>query len=116
MKIYGGCIEPEGQELDNDTCAHECDHCGGRGFTRNWQAAEGGSLNFYSRTWCADCHHEEGDGDDDGDEFYESHHMSEADYAAVYAEFDEILEADKAAPPPLTFRQKIVEIAKGLWH
>lgn len=57
MTIYGGCIEPEGRELDDETYRHECKCCGGRGHSRHWEAAEGGSLNRYFATWCEDCDH-----------------------------------------------------------
>lgn len=122
MKIYGGCIEPEGRFLENYIMPHDCKMCGGRGSTRFWEAAEGGCLNHYFSTWCEDCDHKEGNGGDGSDD-YDDSHMSPEDYAAIYAELDEILEDEEAeedapppSPPPLTFRQKLVEIAKGLWH
>ncbi|WP_435171718.1 hypothetical protein [Falsirhodobacter sp. 1013] len=60
-KIYGGCIDAEGRDLEDDVMEHVCRACGQRGRTRFWEKAEGGSLNSYQHTYCLDCTYQDGD-------------------------------------------------------
>jgi hypothetical protein len=44
--------------------------------------------------------------------------MTEADYAEIYAGLDEILEGQTANSkhPAQSLRQKLIQIAKRIWH
>ena len=58
MRVWGGCIEPEGMELDDLAVRTtvRCAECGGPAEYREWWAAEGGSLNRYTREDCPRCY------------------------------------------------------------
>ena len=67
MLVYGGCIEPGGMELDNDTYETECPHCEyPKAVKRAWQGCEGGSVNNYWRVNCEQCGYEDGEYDEFG--------------------------------------------------
>lgn len=54
-ELFGGCLESEYQEEDW-CCLVECPECGRwRATQRNFECAEGGSLNQYSSLSCDAC-------------------------------------------------------------
>lgn len=64
-RVYGGCIEPEGRELDDYTYSADCPQCRKPAKYRAWEAAEGGSINTYNSVSCPHCGHYETDADPD---------------------------------------------------
>ena len=61
MRVYGGCIEPGGMELDDDTYEAKCPECGSEhARKRSWQGCEGGSINNYWSLNCEDCGYSDG--------------------------------------------------------
>jgi DNA-directed RNA polymerase subunit RPC12/RpoP len=68
-RVYGGCVEPGGFDLDDDLETIECPKCGGAAFERYWEACEAGSINQYHTIRCTECGHEEGDLPDDDHDF-----------------------------------------------
>lgn len=58
--VFGGCIEPGGMELDDERDECECAGCGGVAIRRDWERAEGGSINFYWSEICTICNHKVG--------------------------------------------------------
>ena len=59
--VYGGCIEPGGIELDDETVSVKCPVCQGNAVQRYWESCDGGSINRYSTFACSDCGHLDGD-------------------------------------------------------
>lgn len=76
-RVYGGCIEPGGFELDNDVEAIVCPSCRGEALSRYWETCEGGSINQNRTIICTECSHAEGDLPDS---FYESQAAHEIAY------------------------------------
>ncbi|PJR10242.1 hypothetical protein CEJ86_29860 [Sinorhizobium meliloti] len=69
--VFGGCIEPEGYELSDDTIVTECTWCGGEAHQRFWETCEAGSINLNHTIICTVCGAADGDLDDsyfEGDE------------------------------------------------
>jgi len=68
-RVFGGCIEPGGMELDDNSFIDACQNtaCGMPANFRVWEGAEGGSINLYQRVRCTHCGYFESDhpGDDD---------------------------------------------------
>ncbi|MER9048226.1 hypothetical protein NKH89_13385 [Mesorhizobium sp. M0923] len=60
-RVYGGCIEPGGIDLDDDVEVIECPHCGGDAFERYWETCEAGSIDRNHTIICTACDHAEGD-------------------------------------------------------
>jgi len=77
-RVYGGCVEPGGFDLDDDIEAIKCPECGGEAYERYWEACEAGSINQYHTIRCTECGHEEGDLPDDSDD-YDLAHDAELD-------------------------------------
>lgn len=67
VRVYGGCVEPEGMELEDETYEVSCPVCDKPAKRRHWEDAAGGSINQHSYTDCPHCGHFEGDGPDDFD-------------------------------------------------
>lgn len=63
MRVYGGCIEPGGMDLDDETSSGPCPTCQDPN-AHHWcfQRCESGSINSYSGWSCEAC------GDSDGDD------------------------------------------------
>jgi len=62
-RVYGGNLEP-GYRLTSERRTTECPECGRwRLFRQDWEAVEGGSLNYYYSEECAACGHFETNGD-----------------------------------------------------
>lgn len=59
-RVYGGCIEPGGIDLDNDVEVIECPHCDGDAFGRYWETCEAGSINLNHTIICTACDHGRG--------------------------------------------------------
>jgi DNA-directed RNA polymerase subunit RPC12/RpoP len=76
-RVYGGCVEPGGFELDDDRDLVACPECGGKAFERYWESCEGGSINQNHTIVCTECDHAEGDLPDD---FYEDLDKDETYY------------------------------------
>ena len=66
-RAYGGCIEPEGMDLDERHDTEPCPEC--EALAHHWfcERVEGGSLNIYSGMHCPACGHHKGDYPDDGE-------------------------------------------------
>lgn len=64
-RIYGGCVEPGGFDLDNDLDIVACPECGGEAFERYWETCEAGAINQNHSIVCSECDHTEGDLSDD---------------------------------------------------
>jgi len=64
-RAYGGCIEPEGMELDERHDTVPCPRC--EAPARSWfcERAESGSINTYSGLRCTACDYQEGDDPND---------------------------------------------------
>ncbi len=60
MRVYGGCIEPGGMELADETDAVDCPDCGKLALYRYWEQVDGGSLNSYHTIDCDQCGHHSG--------------------------------------------------------
>src|SRR5690606_18569645 len=60
-RVYGGCVEPDGLDLDNDLQVIACPKCDGEAYERFWAACEGGSIHQYHTIICTECGHAEGD-------------------------------------------------------
>lgn len=54
-RVYGGCVEPDGMELDDETYAIECPNCGCEAVGRTAEAAKCGSINVYHTWSCGHC-------------------------------------------------------------
>ncbi|MEH0295442.1 hypothetical protein V6R98_25145 [Agrobacterium sp. CCNWLW71] len=67
-RVYSGCVEPGGFDLDDDLEIIACPECAGEAFERYWEACEAGSINQYHTIRCTECGHEEGDLPDYGDD------------------------------------------------
>lgn len=65
-RVYGGCVEPEGWDLDDEHSTEPCPRC--EAPARFWfcERVEGGAINVYAGMHCAACGHEEGDDPGDG--------------------------------------------------
>ncbi|PJG47222.1 hypothetical protein CAF53_02425 [Sphingobium sp. LB126] len=59
MRVYGGCIEPGGYELENERVTAPCPDCGKPARHHHFERAEG-SLNRYHTIDCDHCGHESG--------------------------------------------------------
>ncbi len=59
--VYGGCIEPGGMELDDETVTMKCPACRGKAVQRYWESYDGGSIDQKSTLACSECGHAEGD-------------------------------------------------------
>jgi hypothetical protein len=60
-RVYGGCIEPGGMELDDETEEVPCPRCGEPAVHRRVELCEGGSINCYDYTRCYACGYLGGD-------------------------------------------------------
>ena len=60
-RVYGGCIEPEGMDLEDSYETHPCPDCGSPALHWWLRRAEGGSLNIYSAMRCSACGLQRGD-------------------------------------------------------
>ncbi|KAB2695415.1 hypothetical protein FHS76_004054 [Ochrobactrum daejeonense] len=60
-RVYGGCVEPGGFDLDNDLEVVACPECAGEAFERYWETCEGGSINQNHTIICTECDYAEGD-------------------------------------------------------
>jgi len=64
-QAYGGCLEP-GYRLTTERHTTECPECRRwQLFRRDWEAAEGGSLNAYYSEECGACGYYETNADED---------------------------------------------------
>ena len=65
-RVYGGCVEPEGWDLEERRDTRPCPRC--EAPARSWfcEHVEGGAINVYVGMHCPACGHEEGDDPDDG--------------------------------------------------
>jgi hypothetical protein len=61
--VHGGCIEPEGWELQDERWTTECPRCGHAARAWNAEKAEG-SLNIYRGMACYACDYRDGDDPD----------------------------------------------------
>ncbi|NKW11437.1 hypothetical protein HGG76_28100 [Ochrobactrum tritici] len=59
-RVYGGCVEPGGFDLDNDLEVVACPDCAGEAFERYWETCEGGSINQNHTIICTECDYAEG--------------------------------------------------------
>lgn len=64
-RVYGGCIEPGGIELDDTVEMEACPECGRLAHYRYWEACEDGSINTYSSVCCGHCGYFKGDDPDE---------------------------------------------------
>ncbi len=62
-KVYGGCVEPGGMELDDEAYSIECSECGRNAKRHDWESAEGGCINSYWSERCAHCGYADGNSD-----------------------------------------------------
>jgi hypothetical protein len=60
MKVYGGCIEPGGMDLDYDAWTAPCPQCGRPSDYRTIDRCDGGCINSYRTVACDHCGHREG--------------------------------------------------------
>ena len=60
-RVYGGCIEPGGMELQDERVTMNCPKCGHEAIARYWEQADGGCINLCSATYCLSCDYAEGD-------------------------------------------------------
>lgn len=60
-RVYGGCVEPGGFDLDDDLETIACPDCGGEALSRHWETCEGGSINMNHTIICTECEFAEGD-------------------------------------------------------
>lgn len=60
MRVYGGCIEPGGMELDNERYAGPCPDCAKPARHHYFQQLDGGCINPYHTTDCPHCGHSSG--------------------------------------------------------
>ena len=60
--VYGGCVEPGGIELDDETFRVDCPRCGSADAVQHvWEACEAGCINGYKNLYCEACGYCEGD-------------------------------------------------------
>ncbi|MBZ5763353.1 hypothetical protein LAV84_27770 [Rhizobium sp. VS19-DR104.2] len=62
-RVYGGCIEPGGMELDDEAYSIKCPECGRDAKRHDWEAADGGCINSYWSERCAHCGYADGNSD-----------------------------------------------------
>ena len=60
-RVYGGCIEPEGMDLDDEHGTEPCPRCDTPAHRWTCERVEGGAFNVYSGMHCAACGHHTGD-------------------------------------------------------
>jgi hypothetical protein len=60
MRVYGGCIEPGGMELEDDRWEAPCPRCGANAQHGYLQRLEGGCINAYNTVRCRACGYERG--------------------------------------------------------
>ena len=58
--VYGGCIEPEGMEIDDVRDVATCPNCDGEAVRWFVEDASSGSVNAYFGLRCDGCGHAEG--------------------------------------------------------
>ena len=59
-RVHGGCVEPEGWDLEDEHTTEPCPKCGEPAHHWRCERAEG-SLNIYTGLACVSCGHEEGE-------------------------------------------------------
>ena len=55
VRVYGGCIEPGGVDLEDTEWNGSCPKCYGAARFFSWERAESGSLNIYTGFRCTQC-------------------------------------------------------------
>lgn len=63
-RVYGGCIEPGGMDLEGRTEEVPCPSCGKPALRRYVELCEGGSINTYDYVRCRACGYRKGEAPD----------------------------------------------------
>ena len=64
-RVYGGCVELGGMDLDDEHSTEPCPRCDIPAHRWHCERVEGGAINLYSGMHCAACGHHTGDASGD---------------------------------------------------